>query len=139
MTGVLCNEEEAIAFYDEFLCDSPDKHFPSSSVVVTRDVISQMAKFKSKTASGRTTVVTRGSNSTLILHDGLFTDVPLSSKYPNLSVVDTTGGGDCFAAGFMNEILSGKGCNDKIDILRCIEKGHEFAEFIVKRLGISFE
>ena len=135
---VLCNEEEALAFYIEFLCDSLDKHFPNSSVV-TQDIVLQLAKFKSKIASGRTTVVTRGSNSTLVLHDGLFADVPLSSKYPNLPVVDTTGGGDCFAAGFMNEILSSKGFSDKLDILRCIEKGHEFAEFIVKRLGISFD
>ena len=129
------NEEESREFYCKF------------SNSDTEPSLFEIAAFMSSHCTGvdqkeRVTVITRGNEPTIAWWRGEMHEISLSSRYPNHPVVDTTGGGDCFAAGFMASFLEQKqnmsnSCAS-VDYTECIRKGHEFAEFIVKVMGIDF-
>jgi len=73
-------------------------------------------------------VVTRGSEPALVHHDGDTLEVP-PEPVPEGEIVDPTGAGDAFAAGFIDGLLDGE------DLETCCERGHEVASLCLRVEG----
>ena len=71
-------------------------------------------------------VVTRGSHGALAIQDGVRTEVPAE---PIETVVDTTGAGDLFAAGFLSGLADGRPIKD------CLTMGAVCACEIIAQVG----
>jgi sugar/nucleoside kinase (ribokinase family) len=71
-------------------------------------------------------VVTRGEHGALALQDGVRTEV---AAEPIAKVVDTTGAGDLFAAGFMTGLTEGR------DMVTCLTMGAVCAREIIAHVG----
>ncbi len=75
-----------------------------------------------------TVVVTRGSKPAKVAHPEGVEEVP-PEPLPEEDVVDPTGAGDAFAAGFIDAMLDG------LDPASCCERGHEIAAECLKVEG----
>jgi sugar/nucleoside kinase (ribokinase family) len=73
-----------------------------------------------------TLVITRGANGALGLEDGVGVEVPAA---PVVEVVDTTGAGDLFAAGFLTARCRGH------DLRKCLATGAIAAAEIISHFG----
>ncbi|HEY6661510.1 MAG TPA: adenosine kinase [Sphingomicrobium sp.] len=74
----------------------------------------------------RTLVITRGSDGALAVDDGTIAEIPAA---PVERVVDTTGAGDLFAAGFLSARCRGR------DLRGCLEAGSLCAAEIIAHFG----
>ena len=74
-------------------------------------------------------IITRGKNGCLIFKDGKCTEIP---PYPVERVVDTTGAGDAFAAGFLYGLSRG------LSLEACGRFGNAAASCVVEGLGASY-
>ena len=74
----------------------------------------------------KTIIITRGDKGSVAISDGQI--VECESK-KNLKIVDLTGAGDLFAAGFLH------GHINKLSIQESLEKGTEMSSKIIQKIG----
>ena len=74
----------------------------------------------------KTLVITRSNKGSVVISEGKITECP-SQK--NLKIVDLTGAGDLFAAGFLHGYIN------KMSIQESLNKGTEMASKIIQRIG----
>ncbi len=72
------------------------------------------------------TVVTRGEKGAIAIHDK---EVIECDVQKNLKIMDLTGAGDLFAAGFLH------GYVNKLSTKECLEKGTEMSSKIIQQIG----
>jgi len=75
---------------------------------------------------GKLLVITRGEKGSLAIKNHEIIECESKS---NLKIVDLTGAGDLFAAGFLH------GLNNKFSIKECLEKGTEMSSKIIQKVG----
>jgi len=75
---------------------------------------------------GKNLVVTRGEKGSIAINKKLV--VECKSK-ENLNIIDLTGAGDLFAAGFLHGYL------DNLETRECLEKGTEMSSKIIQKIG----
>ena len=71
-------------------------------------------------------VVTRGEKGAVAINGG---EIVESDIYKNLKIVDLTGAGDLFAAGFLHGYIN------KLSNKKCLEKGTEMSSKIIQQIG----
>ena len=79
---------------------------------------------------GKLLIVTRGEKGSVAIKNQLVVDC--KSK-PNLKIVDLTGAGDLFAAGFLHGFIN------NISIKECLEKGTEMSSKIIQKVGARLD
>jgi sugar/nucleoside kinase (ribokinase family) len=102
---LFANEDEALAL------------FPDTSI---EDIAAQLAIQVEYLA------ITRSSKPAIVAHKGRIIH---SAPIPVANVVDATGAGDLFAAGFLQAVLSGA----PLEV--CAQQGHALASHIIQQLG----
>ena len=75
---------------------------------------------------GKMLVITRGKKGSVVIKNGEVTEC--KSK-PNLKILDLTGAGDLFAAGFLH------GHINNLNTIQCLEKGTEMSSKIIQKIG----
>ena len=78
---------------------------------------------------GKLLIITRGEKGSVAINDQEI--IECQSK-PNLKIVDLTGAGDLFAAGFLHGIIN------NISTKECLEKGTEMSSKIIQKVGARF-
>jgi fructokinase len=71
-------------------------------------------------------IITRGENGALAINGEEVVEIGIQK---NLKVVDLTGAGDLFAAGFLHGYIN------KLSIKKCLEKGTEMSSKIIQQIG----
>tara|TARA_B100001057_G_scaffold483110_1_gene559420 strand:+ start:71 stop:1003 length:933 start_codon:yes stop_codon:yes gene_type:complete len=71
-------------------------------------------------------VITRGEKGAISIKEGNITEVGIKK---NLDVVDLTGAGDLFAAGYLHGILN------NFNTMDCLEKGTEMSSKVIQQIG----
>ena len=79
---------------------------------------------------GKLLIVTRGEKGSVAIKNQQVVDC--KSK-PNLKIVDLTGAGDLFAAGFLHGFIN------NISIKECLEKGTEMSSKIIQKVGARLD
>ena len=75
---------------------------------------------------GKTLVITRGEKGSVAIKDGEVTECNIK---PNLKIIDLTGAGDLFAAGFLHGLIN------SLSIKESLEKGTEMSSKIIQKVG----
>ena len=75
---------------------------------------------------GKLLVITRGEKGSVAIKDDIITEC--KSK-PNLKIIDLTGAGDLFAAGFLHGLIN------KFSIRGSLEMGTEMSSMIIQKVG----
>ena len=78
---------------------------------------------------GKLIVITRGEKGSIAI---LENEIVECNSKKNLKIVDLTGAGDLFAAGYLHELL--KNSSPK----KCLEKGTELSSRIIQQIGARF-
>src|SRR6056300_1650835 len=71
-------------------------------------------------------IITRGDKGSVAINGN---EVVESNAQPNLDIVDLTGAGDLFAAGFLHGYIN------KLSIKECLEKGTEMSSKVIQQIG----
>ena len=71
-------------------------------------------------------VITRGEKGAIAVNDNEIFEIDI---HKNLKIVDLTGAGDLFAAGFLHGYIN------KLSIKKCLEKGTEMSSKIIQQVG----
>jgi len=71
-------------------------------------------------------IITRGDKGSVAINGN---EVIESNAQPNLDIVDLTGAGDLFAAGFLHGYIN------KLSIKECLEKGTEMSSKVIQQIG----
>jgi len=79
---------------------------------------------------GKPLIITRGEKGSVAIKNQEI--VECQSK-PNLKIVDLTGAGDLFAAGFLHGFIN------NISIKKCLEKGTEMSSKIIQKVGARLD
>ena len=79
---------------------------------------------------GKLLIVTRGEKGSVAIKNEEI--IECQSK-PNLQIIDLTGAGDLFAAGFLHGIIGNKSTKE------CLEKGTEMSSKIIQRVGARLD
>jgi fructokinase len=79
---------------------------------------------------GKHLIITRGEKGSIAIKNQEI--VECQSK-PNLKIVDLTGAGDLFAAGFLHGFIN------NISIKECLEKGTEMSSMIIQKVGARLD
>tara|TARA_Y100000389_G_scaffold146257_1_gene144930 strand:+ start:246 stop:1175 length:930 start_codon:yes stop_codon:yes gene_type:complete len=79
---------------------------------------------------GKRLIITRGEKGSVAIKNEEI--VECQSK-PNLQIIDLTGAGDLFAAGFLHGIIGNKSTKE------CLEKGTEMSSKIIQRVGARLD
>jgi len=74
----------------------------------------------------KTIIITRGSNGAIVIKDNEINDCPAQS---NLNIVDLTGAGDLFAAGFLHGYIN------KLNLRDCLIKGTNLSAQVIQKIG----
>lgn len=77
-----------------------------------------------------TTIITRSEKGCVIIKDNILTAIPASHI---ANIIDSTGAGDSFAAGFLYQILKGQ------DLIKAAKFGNLLAATIIQKFGARFE
>ena len=93
------------------------------SLIETKD-IDEVIKFSKQL--NKLVIVTRGEKGAVAINGD---EVFESAIQKNLKIIDLTGAGDLFAAGFLN------GYVNKFSIMECLEKGTEMSSKIIQQIG----
>jgi sugar/nucleoside kinase (ribokinase family) len=93
------------------------------SLIETKD-IDEVIKFSKQL--NKLVIVTRGEKGAVAINGD---EVFESAIQKNLKIIDLTGAGDLFAAGFLN------GYVNKFSIMKCLEKGTEMSSKIIQQIG----
>ena len=75
---------------------------------------------------GKMLVITRGEKGSVVIKNG---EVAECKSKPNLKILDLTGAGDLFAAGFLH------GHINNLNTVQCLEKGTEMSSKIIQKIG----
>ena len=75
---------------------------------------------------GKLLVITRGEKGSIAIQKN---DVAECQSQKNLNIVDLTGAGDLFAAGFLHGHIS------NLPIKECLERGTEMSSKIIQKIG----
>ena len=75
---------------------------------------------------GKLIIITRGEKGSIAINDNEI--IELESK-KNLKIVDLTGAGDLFAAGYLHGYIN------NLTMYECLEKGTEMSSKIIQRIG----
>ena len=75
---------------------------------------------------GKLLIITRGEKGSIAIRNQEIIECP--SK-PNLKILDLTGAGDLFAAGFLHGVIN------KFSTKKCLEKGTEMSSKIIQKIG----
>ena len=75
---------------------------------------------------GKFLIITRGEKGSIAIRNQEIIECP--SK-PNLKILDLTGAGDLFAAGFLHGVIN------KFPTKKCLEKGTEMSSKIIQKIG----
>jgi sugar/nucleoside kinase (ribokinase family) len=75
---------------------------------------------------GKILVITRGEKGSVVIKND---EVAECKSKPNLKILDLTGAGDLFAAGFLH------GHINNLNIMQCLEKGTEMSSKIIQKIG----
>ena len=79
---------------------------------------------------GKLLIITRGEKGSVAIKNQEI--VECQSK-PNLEIVDLTGAGDLFAAGFLHGLIN------NISTKECLEKGTEMSSRIIQKVGARLD
>jgi sugar/nucleoside kinase (ribokinase family) len=79
---------------------------------------------------GKLLIITRGEKGSIAIKNQEI--IECQSK-PNLKIVDLTGAGDLFAAGFLHGLIN------NISIKECLEKGTEMSSMIIQKVGARLD
>ena len=79
---------------------------------------------------GKRLIITRGEKGSVAIKNEEI--IECQSK-PNLQIIDLTGAGDLFAAGFLHGIIGNKSTKE------CLEKGTEMSSKIIQRVGARLD
>ncbi|MDA7837187.1 adenosine kinase [Candidatus Pelagibacter sp.] len=79
---------------------------------------------------GKLLIITRGEKGSIAIKNQEI--IECQSK-PNLKIVDLTGAGDLFAAGFLHGLIN------NISIKECLEKGTEMSSKIIQKVGARLD
>jgi adenosine kinase len=104
-------------------------NFPS-----TEDLFHDLLKTYEETNREKIIVITDGSNPVLfyrVNQMGIETESVKVPKVKKEEIIDTTGAGDSFVAGFLYGLIEGK------NIKECIELGCEISAKVIKVLGCN--
>jgi len=71
-------------------------------------------------------VITRGSKGAIAVNKG---EVVECAAEKNLNIIDLTGAGDLFAAGYLHGVING------MNIIDCLHKGTELSSKIIQKIG----
>ena len=71
-------------------------------------------------------IITRGEKGSIAIHGNQIIENDIQR---NLKIIDLTGAGDLFAAGFLHGYLQ------KLSIKQCLEKGTEMSSKIIQQIG----
>jgi sugar/nucleoside kinase (ribokinase family) len=71
-------------------------------------------------------IITRGENGALAINGEEVVEIGIQK---DLKIVDLTGAGDLFAAGFLHGYIN------KLSIKKCLEKGTEMSSKIIQQIG----
>jgi len=75
---------------------------------------------------GKLLIITRGEKGSVAIKDQ---EIEECQSKPDLKIVDLTGAGDLFAAGFLHGFIN------NISIKKCLEKGTEMSSKIIQKVG----
>jgi sugar/nucleoside kinase (ribokinase family) len=78
----------------------------------------------------KTLVITRSDKGSVAINQG---EIVGCESQKNLKIVDLTGAGDLFAAGFLHSYIN------KLPIIKCLEKGTEMASKVIQRIGARLD
>ena len=79
---------------------------------------------------GKLLIITRGENGSVAIKNR---EVVECQSKPNLKILDLTGAGDLFAAGFLHGLIH------KISTKECLEKGTEMSSKIIQKVGARLD
>jgi adenosine kinase len=79
----------------------------------------------------RTVVITKGSQSTLVVQNGVVAEYPVE-PLPLEKIVDTNGAGDAFVGGFLSQLVQGQN-----DLAKAVHAGHFAARYIIQVSGTT--
>ena len=79
---------------------------------------------------GKLLIITRGENGSVAIKNQ---EVVECQSKPNLKILDLTGAGDLFAAGFLHGLIH------KISTKECLEKGTEMSSKIIQKVGARLD
>jgi len=86
---------------------------------------------KASGCRARTVVITQGSQSTIVIKEGIATEYPVTPLSKDL-LVDTNGAGDAFVGGYLSQMVLGK------SIAESVRAGHFASRVIIQRSGCTF-
>ena len=72
------------------------------------------------------TVITRGEKGAVAVQDGSVFECNIKK---NLKIIDLTGAGDLFAAGYLHGLINNK------TVMECLTKGTELSSIIIQKVG----
>jgi fructokinase len=72
------------------------------------------------------TVITRGEKGAVAVQDGTVFEC---NTEKNLKIIDLTGAGDLFAAGYLHGFINGK------TVMECLAKGTELSSIVIQKIG----
>ena len=79
---------------------------------------------------GKLLIITRGEKGSIAIKNQ---EVAECRSKPNLKIVDLTGAGDLFAAGFLHGLIN------NISTKECLEKGTEMSSMIIQKVGARLD
>lgn len=120
---VFGNESEAMAFAQLNNLDTGDFGELVKSIAALRQI--------DQGARGRIAVITHGSGPTRVSDGTVVMTIPVD-PIPSSEIVDTTGAGDAFVAGFLSQFIIGSSLKD------CVLKGHKVAGTIIRTSGVVY-
>jgi len=71
-------------------------------------------------------VITRGEKGAVVINGD---EIIESAAHQNLKIIDLTGAGDLFAAGFLHGYIN------KLSTKKCLEKGTEMSSKVIQQIG----
>ena len=72
------------------------------------------------------TVITRGEKGAVAVQDGNVFECDVQK---NLKIIDLTGAGDLFAAGYLHGLINNK------TVVECLNKGTELSSIVIQKIG----
>ena len=79
---------------------------------------------------GKLLIITRGEKGSVAIKNHEIVECEIKT---NLKIVDLTGAGDLFAAGFLHGLIN------NISIKECLEKGTEMSSKIIQKVGARLD
>ncbi|MFT8345366.1 adenosine kinase [Gluconobacter oxydans] len=125
LSDTFCVERHRAAFH-ELVAGHVDILFANEAELLALYEVTDFEEAVTQvSAETKLAVITRGEKGAVVIGDGERHDVPTTE----VKVVDTTGAGDAFAAGFL------AGLSKKHDLVSCAKLGNQAAGEIITRYG----